>query len=181
MGKGIGGHQRAYEGANDEWLTPPDILKALGEFDLDPCCPIVPPWKTAKKQFNKNDNGLIQPWEGRVFCNPPYGPETTFWLEKLAAHGNGIALIFARTETAMFFAHVWNKAHGILFIEGRLYFYDVNGNRAKNNSGAPSCLVAYGEDNAICLEKSEIAGKYVKLEPKIEQNTEHAQFVDFKI
>ena len=24
---------------NDEWLTPPYIIKELGEFDLDPCSP----------------------------------------------------------------------------------------------------------------------------------------------
>jgi len=23
----------------DEWLTPPKIIKSLGEFDLDPCSP----------------------------------------------------------------------------------------------------------------------------------------------
>ena len=101
--KGIGGHQRAYEGRTDEWLTPPEILKAIGEFDLDPCSPINRPWNTAKKHYTVEDNGLIQEWIGRVFLNPPYGPETGKWLQKLAEHGNGIALIFARTETDMFF------------------------------------------------------------------------------
>lgn len=24
---------------NDEWLTPPEIVEALGPFDLDPCSP----------------------------------------------------------------------------------------------------------------------------------------------
>lgn len=164
MGKGIGGHQRAYEGANDEWLTPPDILAKLGPFDLDPCCPITPPWATATTQFNKNDDGLIQSWgNSRVFCNPPYGPMTAKWLEKMAEHNNGIALIFARTETVMFFAHVWNKAHAVLFIEGRLHFYDVHGNRAPHNSGGPSCLVAYGQENANILAASGIKGKFIQL------------------
>ena len=36
---------------NDEWLTPPDIIKALGEFDLDPSSPINRPWETAKKHY----------------------------------------------------------------------------------------------------------------------------------
>ena len=38
--KGIGGHQSANM-RTEEWLTPPEILKPLGEFDLDPCSPIV--------------------------------------------------------------------------------------------------------------------------------------------
>ncbi len=31
---------------NDEWLTPPSILKELGHFDLDPCSPINRPWES---------------------------------------------------------------------------------------------------------------------------------------
>ena len=99
---GIGSHQSASM-KNDEWLTPPHILQALGEFDLDPCAPIVRPWETAKNHFTINDDGLKQKWFGRVWCNPPYGLEAAIWLNKLAEHGNGIALIFARTETKMFF------------------------------------------------------------------------------
>ena len=33
--KGMGSHQSANM-QNDEWLTPPHILDALGQFDLDP-------------------------------------------------------------------------------------------------------------------------------------------------
>jgi len=118
---GIGSHQSANM-QNDEWLTPPNILKSLGNFDLDPCAPIIRPWETAKNHFTVKDDGLNQVWEGRVWCNPPYGLTASKWLSKLADHGNGIALIFARTETRMFFDHVWNKADALLFIEGRLFF-----------------------------------------------------------
>lgn len=91
----------------DEWLTPPELVRALGAFDLDPCSPINRPWATAAKHFTVNDNGLMLPWEGRVWCNPPYGKEAAKWLEKCAMHGNAIALTFARTETQMFFKSVW--------------------------------------------------------------------------
>ena len=93
----------------DEWLTPPEIIKSLGEFDLDPCSPINRPWDTAKKHFNINDMGLMQNWEGRVWMNPPYGSETGNWLGKLRLHGNGIALVFARTDTTYFQEYVLKK------------------------------------------------------------------------
>lgn len=64
----------------DEWLTPPSILKALGDFDLDPCSPINRPWDTAKKHYTIEDNGLNKKWEGRVWCNPPYGDEAEDWI-----------------------------------------------------------------------------------------------------
>lgn len=150
---------------HDEWLTPPEIIQALGEFDLDPCTPVVPPWSTAKRHFNKFDDGLLQPWEGRVWLNPPYGSETETWLEKLSKHGNGIALIFARTETSYFFDWIWNEADAVLFIRGRLAFYTVEGKKA-GTAGAPSVLTAYGQNNAIALRDSGISGRWINLKSR---------------
>lgn len=136
---------------NDEWLTPPEILRALGAFDLDPCAPVVRPWDTAAKHYTVLDDGLSKPWHGRVWCNPPFGREAVKWLAKLRDHGNGIALIPARTETAMFYSTVWGHADGVLFLRGRPHFHYVCGRRAAFNSGAPISLVAYGANNLQCL------------------------------
>lgn len=161
MRKGIGGHQRPNRGATDEWLTPPEIIEALGPFDLDPCAPRDRPWSTASTHFTIDHDGLTKPWHGRVWLNPPYGEQTGKWLERLADHGNGIALIFARTETDMFFRNVWARADAMLFLRGRLYFHHPNGERAKHNSGAPSVLIAYGTDNASRLRDCRLKGKFV--------------------
>jgi hypothetical protein len=158
----MGSHQSAAM-LKDEWLTPPEILKQLGEFDLDPCAPVVRPWDMAKAHYTVEDSGLLQPWHGRVWLNPPYGLEAREWLNRLAGHGNGIALIFARTETDMFFDEVWARADGILFLRGRLYFHHVTGERAEHNSGAPSVLVAYGASNAEALRTSGIEGWYAPI------------------
>ena len=147
----------------DEWLTPPELLAKLGAFDLDPCAPITPPWRTAAKQFSVIDDGLSQPWSGRVWLNPPYGREAAQWLRKLADHGDGLALIFARTETEMFFEHVWEKAHALLFLRGRLSFHHVDGRRAAANGGAPSVLIAYGARNVDCLKALASMGAFVPL------------------
>ena len=152
----------------DEWLTPPEIIKVLGEFDLDPCSPHPNkrPWDTAKRHFHKEMNGLNQLWSGRVWCNPPYGKETFKWLEKLHDHGNGIALIFARTDTHGFHEQVWNKADAMFFLRGRLSFYKIEGNSTilpRQKSGAPSCLVAYGANNLQSLKNCKLKGKFVNL------------------
>ena len=52
----------------NEWLTPIEIINALGEFDLDPCSPINRKWDTAKKHINQIEDGLKTEWEGRVWC-----------------------------------------------------------------------------------------------------------------
>jgi len=158
----MGSHQ-SHKSLKQEWLTPPEILHALGEFDLDPCAPVDRPWPMARSHYTIADNGLSQPWFGRVWCNPPYGVETGKWLARLAAHGNGLALIFARTETAMFFTHVWGKARALLFLKGRLHFYNNDGSRAPGNAGAPSVLAAYGKNNAAILERCGLAGQFIAL------------------
>nr|WP_313974086.1 DNA N-6-adenine-methyltransferase [uncultured Psychrobacter sp.] len=154
------------EAQKDEWLTPPHILAELGEFDLDPCSPIGRPWDTAKKHYTIEDEGLHREWEGRVFCNPPYGKETQKWLDKCADYGNAIGLVFARTETRMFFSSVWEKADAIFFIKGRLSFYTVEGEKG-GTAGAPSVLVAYGKENAEYLKNMKIAGCYVDLSDRV--------------
>lgn len=160
--RGIGSHQSA-SALKDEWLTPPDLLAKLPDFDLDPCAPIERPWDTAAKHYTIRDDGLSLPWFGRVWCNPPYGLAAAKWLKRLAAHGNGIALIFARTETRMFFEHVWEQASALLFIRGRLHFYHSNGTRASANSGAPSALVAYGNEMAGALRECGVDGAFIPL------------------
>lgn len=151
--EGMGGHQSAaFE--TDVWLTPPHILDALGPFDLDPCASPAPrPWPTAAKHYTREDNGLMMPWHGRVWLNPPYGGPHTIgpWMRRMARHNRGAALIFARTETEVFFETVWAVAYAIVFLRGRLFFHHADGTRAKHNAGAPSCLIAYGEDDAARL------------------------------
>jgi hypothetical protein len=50
----------------------------------------------------------------------------------------------------------------LLFIAGRLHFYDVQGKRASGNSGGPSVLIAYGDSAAISLAKCGIPGSFAK-------------------
>lgn len=93
--------------------------------------------------------------------NPPYGPQTYRWLSKLADHGDGFALIFARTETAGFFAQGWERADSMLFLRGRLTFYRVDGTKGSGNSGGPSVILAYGSKASEKLRTSGIDGAFV--------------------
>lgn len=160
---GIGSHHSPVAGT-DVWLTPPGILDALGPFDLDPCASIGRPWPTAARHLTVEDDGLASPWHPGefVWMNPPYGRAAAAWLRRLADHGDGIALIFARTETAMFFESVWGRADAILFLEGRLHFHRPDGTRAAANAGGPSCLVAYGERAVARLCSSGLPGALVR-------------------
>ncbi len=147
----------------NEWLTPPEVVSALGRFDLDPCAPINPPWKTADHCYTIEDDGLKQIWHQRVFCNPPYETHLiTRFIEKCIEHKNAIALTFARTETKLFQDLIFKHAHSILFIKGRLSFYHVTGEKG-GPAGAPSCLISFDEQNTEVLKKCGIAGKLLLL------------------
>lgn len=86
----------------DEWYTPKEIIDALGEFDLDPCAPMRPLWRTARVMYNKEQDGLKQKWEGRVWLNPPYSrPTIEHFITRMVEHNNGIALLFNRLDNKM--------------------------------------------------------------------------------
>ncbi len=162
---GMSGHESPVSDS-EVWLTPPHILAALGPFDLDPCACMEPrPWPTAAVHYTRADNGLLRPWHGRVFCNPPYGGPAVIgpWVRRLADHGRGVLLVFARTETGWFQEGVWGGASAVLFLRGRLAFYRPDGSPAGASAGAPSCLAAYGEADAELLAKCGLPGRVVRL------------------
>lgn len=170
----MSGHQSAAP-VTTTWLTPPDLLDALGgasSFDLDPCAaPLPRPWPTARRMIIRAEaDGLMVRWSGRVWLNPPYtSAEIARWLARMADHGQGTALIFARTETEAFHRHVWEQAHGLLFLEGRLTFRLPDGGAPlgrdgrQQNAGAPSVLCAYGQDDLDRLAAAELDGAFVPL------------------
>jgi hypothetical protein len=160
-------HDIDRENGKEEWLTPPEIVRAVGPFDLDPCSPINRPWATAAKHYTIEDNGLMKPWEGYVWCNPPYGPKTGEWLARCAEHNNCMALVFARTETAAFQQHVWPKARALYFLKGRVSFYHVDG-RKGGTAGAPSVLIAYGQHAQNILRGlAVLEGHYIANVPNV--------------
>jgi hypothetical protein len=163
---GMGSHQSARSETNT-WFSPPAILEALGgadSFDLDPCSHVDRPWSTARQHYTQEDDGLLLPWFGRVWLNPPYSITLiTKFLGRMAAHDHGVALIFARTETAPFHRFVWGAASGLLFLRGRLNFHRPDGSRAAANGGAPSVLIAYGARDRDILAAAPIDGAFVPL------------------
>jgi hypothetical protein len=135
------------------WFTPKVFIDVLGPFDLDPCTQSKRPFNTAKLHYcgDLNEDGLTLPWNGRVWLNPPYGKSTGTWLETLANHGNGIALVFARTETQ--WAQITlDKCDGVNFLSGRINFIREDGGKS-TNAGTGSMLIAFGKENVNAIKQ----------------------------
>ena len=145
-------------------LPPPEIITPLGNFDLDPCTLEDRPWDTAKAHFFlPKFDGLKERWFGRVWMNPPYGREVVEWMKLMAEHNDGICLTFARTDVKWFHKYVFGVATGILFLKGRLSFYNKDGIAPNSNAGGPSCLIAYGKYNFDVLKNCSIGGYCVEI------------------
>ena len=150
-----------------EWYTPAFIFEALGlTFDLDPCAAESGDHVPALARYTARDDGLSKPWYGRVWMNPPYGPYTPRWLSKLADHGDGLALVFARTDTRWFHAAAASAdvlcfTRRLAFVPGRealeqpgIFPGAAPLSRAYGTAGAGSVLLAYGETCAAALQQS---------------------------
>src|SRR5262245_41355882 len=85
----------------DKWYTPRYVLDPLGYFDLDPCNDAPEQFPVAEYHFTPSDDGLQWPRWGRVWLNPPFSNARP-WIDKLAEHGNGIALVFCRSDAIWF-------------------------------------------------------------------------------
>ena len=61
----------------DEWGTPEKYIalarEVMGEIDLDPASnEHAQRTVQARQYFTREDSGLVHPWVGRVWLNPPY-------------------------------------------------------------------------------------------------------------
>ena len=167
-----------FSSESPEWYTPSDVLErvitALEGIDLDPCSntPLddlgqggnVP----ATRHFTARDNGLRQPWTGRVFMNPPYGREISRWTGKLlfefeAGHvSQAIALVPARVDTAWFRSL---SAFPVAFWRGRITFIGPNGEQ--NPAPFPSALFALGiAAESFARVFADVADVYLRLKPE---------------
>lgn len=147
-----------------EWYTPSWVFDALSiDFDLDPSSPhdmetAVP----ASVKYTVFDDGLKKPWFGRVWMNPPYGPDTGFWIRRMIDHGNGIALVFSRTD-ASWCQEAMRAATAILFMAGRIDFVPgLENQHKKSRAGAGTVLFAFGGECAIALERLSDRGIFIR-------------------
>lgn len=136
------------EMANDEQYTPAWIFNVLGvRFDLDVCAPIggtglVP----ADLHYSVVEDGLVSPWLGRVWMNPPYSKPTP-WIDKFIEHGNGIALL--PMSKSKWFNRLWDAVDGIVPLPVNLKFQQEDGSLTP--IFMPTVLVAMADENIRAL------------------------------
>lgn len=135
-----------YSSKTDMWATPQDFFDALDaefHFTLEACA--VKENAKCEAYYTPEQDGLDQPWTGRVWCNPPYGRNVGQWVKKAhdTASGGGfvVMLLPARTDTRWFHDYIYGKTE-VRFIKGRLKF-----GSCQNAAPFPSMVVIFGGEH----------------------------------
>lgn len=133
---------------SDHWSTPPKLVTAMesefGRFDLDPCC--RPETAKAEKFYTQVDDGLSNPWNGKIWLNPPYSNPAP-WLKKAIQETESgrasivVALLPSCTDTNWFHAYVLGRSE-VRYMRGRITFCDWNG-KPSGRSRFASMLAIY--------------------------------------
>lgn len=131
-----------FSSKTDLWETPQDFFDKLNDefhFTLDACATAEN--SKCERFYTKEQDSLAQPWDGVVWCNPPYGRQIRLWVKKACLSAQNGALVVmllpARTDTAWFHNYIYQRAE-IRFIRGRLKF----GN-SKNSAPFPSMVCIF--------------------------------------
>ena len=144
-------------GASDEWYTPRFVFDALGErFDLDVAAPASGPRHVpADRWIDAATCGLVSPWAGFVWMNPPFGGRNGLrpWLDKFFQHGSGVALTPDRTS-APWWQEAAGRADAILFTLGKVQFERPDGTLGKQ-PGNGVTLWAAGPRAAAALRRAD--------------------------
>jgi ParB family chromosome partitioning protein len=133
----------AQNSGNNEWYTPGEIIQAakaaMGGIDCDPASSDVANQTVgASVFFTEEQNGLTQPWRGRVWLNPPYAQpliaqfaEATASKYEAEEFEQSCILVNNATETG-WFQRLLSVASGVCFPSSRIRFLSPDGKQ-----GAP--------------------------------------------
>lgn len=141
-----------FSSKTEMWETPQDFYDKMNDefhFTLDAAA--IQENAKCDRFFSPEDDGLSQPWDGVVWCNPPYCRKTGKWVKKAYEESKKgatvVMLLPCRPDVSWFHDYILGKAE-IRFIRGRLKF-----GGSSNSAPFPSMVVVFGK--APCVKSEQ--------------------------
>lgn len=147
--------QLIQQSLSNEHFTPRKYIDAarvaLGSIDLDPAsCEEANTIVGATTYYTEAEDGLTQPWHGRVFLNPPYGRLAGEFVARFVDYyvarkvSAGIVLVNSHCTDTEWFQPLWD---GLLcFTDHRINFY---GDEGRSGSTHGSVFAYFGPDRSL--------------------------------
>jgi len=158
---------------SDSYATKPQLWRpiadAINGFDVDPASGAESK-KIADTVYTKEDDGLSQTWNGKVWLNPPFS-EKKEWLRKAVKEVNvgnaDVVVALAPVDTSTKWFQRWfSKAEIICWLSGRNW-YVSNGSPSFNTHVGVFGTKHIGDIEAVLQSK----GIVTKVEETHEQKT----------
>lgn len=147
----------SHNSGDNEWYSPADYVAAgrdvLGAIDLDPASSqeanaVV----GATKIYTADDDGLQQPWRGRLWINPPYAKDLCArFVEKLVDDyslgdvSEAVVLVNNATET-QWFQMATRASSAVCFPDKRVRFWKPDGTKGQPLQG--QAVFYFGSDTS---------------------------------
>ena len=133
-----------------EYYAPENLIeaarRAMGGIDTDPATHALPQrYINAQHAYTREDDGLRQPWYGKVWCNPPFG-QWDAWVPKILAEYNSgrvtdiCVLLPCRALSNLSVADLIDAADALWISKGRVQFGGPGG----GNNGDGSAIAYLG-------------------------------------
>jgi ParB family chromosome partitioning protein len=155
-----------------EWYTPKKFIDAarnvMGSIDLDPASSeIANKVIQSTKIYTEQDSGLVHPWSGNVWMNPPYnnslvGEFTRKLIEDLPSINQACVLVNNATETR-WFDHIVTKCDVMCAVKGRIKFLDENG-EATGSSLQGQVIMYFGKNSDKFIKEFKVFGSCWKVQ-----------------
>ena len=181
----------------NEWYTPGRYVKAahevMGGIDLDPASSELANMTVkAARYYTSEQNGLLYPWHGRVWLNPPYsalkqetgrtgsreGYAKPFIRKLIREYERGnvteaILLVVSDTDAGWF---QWLYDFLICFADHKIRFNRPG--RASEGQFFGSCFVYFGEHEQRFIDVFSSIGTVVKRVSPLREIPRQASFID---